>query len=785
MSILQRQGGQPQKKLPPEIYISVVDSLYADARSLFIGMATVGLAMLLAAWKTGDWAYVVFVCGLTLLSALRAFDMGNFRRRRPDLNTVDAVRTWETRYVFGSAAQVALLGIWCLYAFTVVPTDNFVRLLSFSVTLGYLVGIAGRNFGSDRLVTTQSASAAIPMIGALWLQGDVFHIGLGILLLPFFVGIKFISDRLRKTLFEAVVTARENRLLALRFDTALNNMSHGLSMFSPDQRLVVANKRLTALIGARSDADHNGLTPRELLLDGVAAGSVFRSEFESLATDFESRVAAADRSKLLIESPDGRTLDFTFQPMDDGGSVVLVEDITERRNAEAKIRHLARYDALTGLPNRTYFHEQMEECLAAALMYGECSAVLFVDLDQFKQVNDTLGHPAGDALLCAVSDRLRHIAGETDVVARFGGDEFVILRAAAISDDEAAALADRIVDELEEPYDIDGHEVVIGASVGIAVSPRDGVDADLLLKNADMALYRAKADGRGAWRFFKPEMDVQAQARRGLELDLRNALASDAFRLFYQPLINLKTRRISTCEALLRWPHPERGMVSPAEFIPIAEEMGLIVEIGTWVLREACTECSKWPNNVHVAVNFSPIQFRRGSVPDMIRKVLQETGLAAHRLEVEITESVLLQDTQAIHAALQQICDMGVQISLDDFGTGYSSLSYLHSFPLHKVKIDRSFLEGLEAGGRSLILFRGIARLSAELGMSVAVEGIETEEQLALVASEPSIEEVQGWLFSAAVPGSQIRQLLISSTPPSALDRKAAKLRLVPGTSSR
>jgi diguanylate cyclase (GGDEF)-like protein len=428
----------------------------------------------------------------------------------------------------------------------------------------------------------------------------------------------------------------------------------------------------------------------------------------------------------------------------------------------------------------------MEEALTSALMYGESSAVLFVDLDQFKQVNDTLGHPAGDALLCEVADRLRRITGEADVLARFGGDEFVILCATAINDDEAAALADRIVDELEEPYDIDGHEVIIGASVGIAVSPRDGVDTDHLLKNADMALYRAKADGRGAWRFFKPEMDVQAQARRGLELDLRNALATNAFRLFYQPLINLKTKRISTCEALLRWPHPERGMVSPAEFIPIAEEMGLIIDIGRWVLREACRECGNWPKDVHVAVNFSPLQFRRGNVPEMIREVLAETGLEPHRLDVEITESVLLQDTQATHAALKQICDLGVQISLDDFGTGYSSLSYLHSFPLHKVKIDRSFLEGLESGGRSLILFRGIARLSAELGMIVAVEGIETQEQLALIASEPSIEEVQGWLFSAAIPGSQIRQLLFSSTPPAALERQAAKpkdtrMRVVPG----
>ena len=776
--------GHSPKKLPPDIYISIVDSLYADARSLFIGIATVSAAMLLAAYKTDETSYLLFAVATIAIAVLRAVDTGNFHRHRSEFKSVEQFRFWESRYVVGSAAQVALLGGWCFYAFIVIPPDAFVRLLSYSVTLGYLVGIAGRNFGSNRLVTTQSASAAIPMVAALCIQGDFFHIALGAILLPFFVGIKFISDRLRKTLVDAVVVGRDNKQLAIRFDTALNNMSHGLSMFGPDQRLIVSNKRLTELIGAQSDADRKGITPRELLLDGVAAGSVFRSEFDTLANEFERRLAGDEQSKLLIDSPDGKTLDLTFQPMEGGGSVVLVEDITERRNAEAKIRHLARYDALTGLPNRTYFHEQMEESLTSAHMYGETSAVLFIDLDQFKQVNDTLGHPAGDALLCAVADRLREITRESDVVARFGGDEFIILCPTSAGDDEAAALADRIVDELEEPYEIDGHEVIIGASVGIAVSPRDGVDADLLLKNADMALYRAKADGRGAWRFFKPEMDVQAQARRGLELDLRNALATDAFRLFYQPLINLKTKRISTCEALLRWPHPERGMVSPAEFIPIAEEMGLIVEIGLWVLREACHECMNWPNDVHVAVNFSPIQFRRGNVPQMIRQVLEETGLPAHRLDVEITESVLLQDTQATHAALRQISDMGVRISLDDFGTGYSSLSYLHSFPLHKVKIDRSFLEGLESGGRSLVLFRGIARLSAELGMSVAVEGIETEEQLAVVSAEASVDEVQGWLFSAAIPGNQIRQLLISATPAPALDKPAARLR-VPATSGR
>jgi predicted signal transduction protein with EAL and GGDEF domain len=361
-----------------------------------------------------------------------------------------------------------------------------------------------------------------------------------------------------------------------------------------------------------------------------------------------------------------------------------------------------------------------------------------------------------------VADRLRGIVRESDLVARFGGDEFVVLQSPVKGPEQAASLARRIVEVLAATYEIEGHQVVIGASAGIAMAPSDGKDADMLLKNADMALYRAKSDGRAGWRFFEPDMDVKAQARRSLELDLRNALATDAFQVYYQPLLNLRTMHISTCEALMRWPHPERGMVSPAEFIPIAEEMGLIVEIGNRILKMACGECAKWPSEVRVAVNLSPIQFRRGSVTSAVREALAESGLPANRLEVEITESVLLHDTEATRACLQQLRDLGVRISLDDFGTGYSSLSYLHSFPLDKVKIDRSFLHGIEASDRSLTLLRGVARLSADLGMSVVIEGVETERQLSLITRDQSINEAQGYLFSPAIPNREIRKLLYS-----------------------
>jgi diguanylate cyclase (GGDEF)-like protein len=531
-------------------------------------------------------------------------------------------------------------------------------------------------------------------------------------------------------------------------------------MFDHDGRLVVGNSRLSSLLGIPSDLAQKDVTVWEMLYDCVRVELITEYTAERVAVQFEAHQADRKTGNVIIDTLDGRNFSLTFQPMENGGSVVLIEDITERKNTEAKISHMARYDALTGLPNRTYFRDQIDKALGPTRHSGKSCAVLFIDLDQFKQVNDTLGHPCGDQLLCAVADRLRKIVRDTDVVARFGGDEFVVFQSPIKHPKEAATLAKNIVKWLEEPYDIEGHNVVVGASIGIAITPHEAISADHLLKNADMALYRAKSDGRGTWRFFEPDMAAQAQARRNLELDLRAALNNNAFKVFYQPLINLKTRRVSTCEALLRWPHPERGMIPPSEFIPIAEEMGLILDIGRWVLKQACVEATQWPHQVRVAVNLSPMQFRRGDVVADVREALAYSGLESNRLEVEITESVLLQDTPQTRASLRQLHELGVRLSLDDFGTGYSSLSYLHSFPLQKVKIDRSFLEGLGSSDRPVTLLHGVARLSAELGMSVVVEGIETEEQLALVSAEEGIEEAQGYLFSPPIPGRQIRKLL-------------------------
>ncbi len=748
-----------QKDLPPEIYIPLVDSLYTEIRTLFVGSLAISLAVLLSAWKTQDAIIAGLWVLLMVIAVARAFDMAKYLRIKSSITTAEQAARWEWRYVIGAAAFMGLLGIWCMIVFARTQ-DTFAQTISISGTIAYMIGISGRNFGSKRLVSVLILVDGIPTTLALLMQFDVYYMFGALLVGMFFISFNFISDRLRRTLLDAVIASRDLALLAGRFDTALNNMPSGLCMFDADHRVAVVNNRLVELFDLPV-MDRKGETARDLVRDSVAAGTILRSESDRFATDLEQRLTGADNTSFTIQKQDGRTLSLTFQPMENGGSVALVEDITERREAEARIRHLARYDTLTGLPNRMHLRERMEATLIAA--GAKPSAILFVDLDQFKQVNDTLGHPRGDLLLRAVADRLKRLVRDSDIVARFGGDEFVVVQAPTAGPDEAATLARRIVAALSETYEVDGHQVVIGATIGIAMAPRDATGADHLLKNADMALYWAKAEQRGTWRFFEPGMDVRAQERRSLELDLRNALANGSFEIYYQPLFDLKTMKVTTCEALLRWQHPLRGMISPAEFIPVAEEMGLIVEIGNWVLHQACRTCTTWPGDVRVAVNLSANQFRRGNVTGTVREVLAASGLDPSRLEIEITETVLFQDTRATRLILRQLRELGVRISLDDFGTGYSSLSYLHGLPLNKVKIDRLFLEGLDTGSRALILLRGVARLSADLGLTVTIEGVETEEQLAIVAAEESINEVQGFLFSVPIPGPQILKLLTSS----------------------
>jgi diguanylate cyclase (GGDEF)-like protein/PAS domain S-box-containing protein len=432
-------------------------------------------------------------------------------------------------------------------------------------------------------------------------------------------------------------------------------------------------------------------------------------------------------------------------------------DITRRKADEARIDFLARHDSLTNLPNRGLFRERLERSLTEA---GPATlAVLILDLDNFKAVNDSLGHSVGDGLLCAVAERLSSCIRSSDMVARLGGDEFAIVQVDLKEPDEAAGFAERIANVIGQPYDIDGHHVTTSITIGIALAPNNGSDSDRLLKNADIALYRAKVDGQGAWRFFEPEMGLLVEARRTLETELRSAIANGEFELFYQPLYNVESREICAFEALLRWRHPLRGLIPPDQFIPVAEQTGLIVPIGEWVLRDACAQAATWPEHIKVSVNLSPVQFRKATPVKAVVDALSASGLSADRLELEITETVLMQNSEGTLAALHQLRELGSRISMDDFGTGYSSLSYLRSFPFDKIKIDRSFIQDLTQKQGGIAIVRAITALGSSLQLTTTAEGVETMEQFAIVRAE-GCTEVQGFFFSKPRPAKDIREML-------------------------
>ncbi|WP_342726384.1 EAL domain-containing protein [Bradyrhizobium sp. B097] len=751
------QTGEPDQSMSPTISAALVDSLFMNPAPMIFGAFGPAIAGAVIAFVTGNLLSWLCVPLFIVVGLARALQMYRYQQRSSRLTVEESV-TWEKRYRIGTIAYGISLGIWGV---TVLLTtkDAAAHMLCVTTVVAYTSAGVGRTFGRPQIFHLHLLMSIGPLIAALMYVGGPYHIALALLSLVFFSAIRHLTSSLQRIYVNAWIAKEREAALAGQFDTALNNMPHGLCMFSADGRLAVMNHRFIEMMELSDDFVQRGASATDICNACVLSGAISAAAAQQILYEIES----SQRGDIVTSDPDpaqNRSLDWTFQPMPGGGTVVLVEDITERKDAEARISHLARYDELTALPNRVNFRDEIGRLLA--MQHGDHrSALLFVDLDQFKQVNDTLGHPCGDQLLCAVAERLREMLRPEDFVARFGGDEFVVFQQNIHSHEDAAALARRIVDRLSERYKIDNHLVEIGASVGIAMTA-PGVGADTLLKNADMALYRAKADGRGTFCFFRDEMAQTVEARRILELDLRKALANEEFELFYQPLINLKSGKVSTCEALLRWNHPVRGTVSPVDIIPVAEDMGLIVDLGRWILRKACMECMKWPEAVSVAVNFSPQQFHQRDVLSEVRYALEVSGLPAHRLEIEITESSLLHNTELTHDVLSQLRSLGVRISLDDFGTGYSSLSYLHNFPLQKVKIDRSFLEGIDSD-RPLTLLRGVARLSADLGMSVVVEGIETNEQLELISADGAVTEAQGYLFSRPVPAVRIRQLLNAS----------------------
>jgi diguanylate cyclase (GGDEF)-like protein len=549
-----------------------------------------------------------------------------------------------------------------------------------------------------------------------------------------------------------------------RLDIAINNMTQGLLLYDSAERLIVCNQRYLEMYELSAEVVKPGCSFRELIEYRKQSGSL-KGNVDEFCSTVLRNVALGELTHSIVETRDGRQMQIVNRPLLDGGWLTTHEDVTERSRTEERIAHLAHYDALTDLPNRTLFHEKLKLELGR-IAPGEQLAVLYIDIDEFKSVNDSLGHLIGDELLKSVAVSLSRCGGGTDFVARLGGDEFAIIQTAVTSATEVTEFVTRVFEAIREPYECLGHHVTTDASIGIALAPQHGADLDQILKNADLAMYAAKAAGRRTWRFFEPDMDARVQARRLLEMDLRQAIIDRAFEVHYQPCVSLRDNKITGCEALLRWRHPERGMISPAEFIPIAEETGLINQLGEWVMATACAEAATWPDDIKLAVNVSPVQFRSSTLALKIVAALAASGLPASRLELEITEAVLMRDDEAALAILHQLRAIGVRIALDDFGTGYSSLSYLQRFPFDKIKIDRCFVTDIAESNGSSCIVQAVVNIAAAQHMTTTAEGVETEQQRDLLRAL-GCTEMQGYLFSAAKPAAEIKPLLFAHHGPS------------------
>ena len=554
----------------------------------------------------------------------------------------------------------------------------------------------------------------------------------------------------------AIRLMRQTRNLADKtgiLEVTLENVAHGLCMFDAAQRLILSNRRYAEMYGLTPELTVPGTTFRRILeawgtTDRITAGS-----------GVDQRIADAARNEpfdAVNRLPNGRVIAVTHQPILDGGWVAIHQDVTDRLRDEEKVTFMARHDLLTGIANRTSFMEKLEANAAGLRQHQAPFSVFMLDLDHFKNVNDSFGHPAGDALLKEITIRLRSMLRDTDVIARLGGDEFAIIQVGEKNQRAAAmAIAERIIDLLTEPFEINGKMVSIGASMGIALAPANGCEPDALIKKADLALYRTKQDGRNGYRFFDEHMTAEAEARYQMESDLRAALAADALEVHYQPILDVRTRKLFGVEALARWRHPVKGDISPAEFIPLAEETGLIDRLGQWVLHKACSDAMKWPADIKVAVNISPLQVRKSNLFDIVLCVLADTGMPPHRLELEITETTLLENEPSHLAAMHQLKKLGVAISLDDFGTGYSSMSYLTMFPFDKIKIDRSFTRNMPHRTDCAAIVSSVLALAAGLDLPTVAEGVETEQQFDML-QKSGVQYVQGFLFGRPCRASEL-----------------------------
>jgi len=744
------------KLLPPVDYVSMIRSLYADRLTMLLGAYGSALAAVVAALESGSMLLGCFAVMFVVVGTLRLLDMRAFDEVALGDEDVESAIYWEWRATVGASAIALLYGVWCMVSFWIVD-DAFAELTAASVSVSVLVGVSQRNFAIDRLMTIQVLLIAVPMSLGLLLTGNLFYALLTLLLLPFFISLRQIAGNARDVLLRAVHGRTKASALATQLDAALDTLAHGLLMLDQNQIIEVANDNSLIAFGIDDPAEWVGRPLYELIEHGLQTGAMPATS----AARMQRLIDTRSSGKVLIANPCRQFFEASVSTRDTK-TVLLFENISERIKAEERISYMARYDALTALPNRTYFGELVEARLDDMLdtLQPGLVTLMIVDIVGFKHINDTLGHVAGDQLLTALGQRLPSILPSDAIVGRLAGDEFIVFYLADKTQAEIEEDARRLVAALHQPYHLPNRQLSVDVSIGAISSAERHHDLDQLMIKTDLALNAAKSEGKNRIVHFHARMDTEYQMRQQLKLDLRETIRNGGLDLAYQPVVDPRQNQIVGCEALARWMHPKYGAISPATFIPIAEETGMITDLTRFVLLKAARDCLTWPGTTTVAVNISARDFRACDVEELVALTLRQSGLPASRLEIEVTETTVIEEREAAGVALKGISRLGVGVALDDFGTGYSSLSYLHTLPFTKLKIDRSFLTGIETDQRALKLLANVVQLGKDLDLITTLEGVETEAQLRLATAQTGVELIQGFLYGPPMTYEAISRLL-------------------------
>ncbi len=727
---------------------------YEDHAAFFYGKISAASAALITFVLTNEYSLLFISVAMMVIMAC---DVGNIKLHKKLISkNSEQMSLWRAQYVFLSTSFTFSMGLWCFFCFT-LTNDPFVHLLCISVTMGNILSLISRNFTSDRILTLQISAVAIPIILGLPAYGDFRSIILSAFFLPLFASVRDISARLRNIFSSMEQQSDEKDAFGEQLNEALESMSHGLMMFDDAMRLKIVNKTARNILGIGDEINCYSKKLNEIsrLID-TQRPLVNRVRIlqETLTKRLNHKTAAK-----VFKISQSQYVELSIKLRDEGGCVLVIEDVTQRIEYQTRINQLAKYDELTGLCNRTHFIQQTKHLLKD-MQPNETASVIFFDLDDFKRINDTLGHEAGDHILTTVAERARDLLPKNSICARYGGDEFVVFINNKNLNGSINSLADKLVKEIALDVVFNNQVVSFGASLGVSKYPSDGTSIDRLLKLADLALYAAKAKGKNTYSEFTTELEESLQKRVLLEEDLSLAVKNNALELHFQPIHSTSDTKTKVFEALTRWKRNDIEQIPPSEFIPIAEDLGLINEIGNWTLYEACRACKTWPEDISVAVNLSAVQFRVGSITDIVKNALEESGLTPSRLEIEITETAVLYDMDHAILVLEELSSLGVRISLDDFGTGYSSLSYLHKLPLDKLKIDKSFVDDLIVNQRSRTLLKGITVLGKALELKIVVEGVESKEQFDLLKNLYEVDFVQGFYFSKALSQNDANQYL-------------------------